>query len=208
MRDEIRRVTRKDRQAASLRILAEAVDAFGKEEYGIARRKLIKTKDLSPRSPAVRELLGLSAYRLEAWREALPELRAYRRFTGDTTHMPVEMDTLRALGRGVDVEKTWERFRELGGNRPTEAEARVVYGSYLLDEGRPAEAWRVTGPGRISHDARPYELRTWFVAARAALALDQTDAARKLAAGIRRIDPDLPGLADLMSGIAETSGRR
>ena len=206
MRDEVRRVTRKDRQAAALRILAEAVDAVGKDEYGTARRKLVKTKDLSPRSSAVRELLGLSAYRLEDWRQALAELRAYRRLTGDTTHMPVEMDTLRALGRGLDVEKTWARFRELGGNRPTAAEARVVYGSYLLDQGRPVEAWKVTGPTRLSQNARPYELRVWFVAARSALALGEADTARKLAAAIRRIDPDLPGLADLMSEIS--AGRR
>ena len=208
MRDEIRRVTRKDRQAAALRILAEAVDAFGKEEYGTARRKLAKTKDLSPRSSAVRELLGLSGYRLGEWREALAELRAYRRLTGDTTHMPVEMDTLRALRRGPDVEKVWASFRELGGNRPTQAEARVVYGSYLLDQGRPAEAWTVTGPTRISPDARPYELRVWFVAARSALALGEAETARKLATAIRQIDPDLPGLADLMSRITEERGRR
>ena len=199
-------MTRKDRQAAALRILAEAVDAFGKDEYGTARRKLVKTKDLSPRSSAVRELLGLSAYRLEDWQQALAELRAYRRLTGDTTHMPVEMDTLRALGRGLDVEKTWARFRELGGNRPTVAEASVVYGSYLLDQGRPVEAWKVTGPARLSQNARPYELRVWFVAARSALALGEADTARKLAAAIRRIDPDLPGLADLMSEIS--TGRR
>ncbi|MCY4369807.1 MAG: hypothetical protein OXF41_10445 [bacterium] len=201
MRDEIRRVTRKDRQTATLRILAEAVDAFGKGEYGTARRKFVKTKDLSPRSSAVRELLGLSAYYLQEWMEALAELRAYRRLTGDTTHMPVEMDTLRALGRGRDVEKTWARFRELGGNRPTEAEARVVYGSYLLDEGRPAEAWSVTGPARISREVRRYESRILFVAARAALALDEVGTARNLAAAIRSADPELPGLAGLLSEI-------
>lgn len=208
MRDEIRRVTRKDRQAAALRILAEAVDAFGKDEFGTALRKLVKTKDLSPRSSAVRELLGLSAYRLEDWKQALAELRAYRRLTGDTTHMPVEMDTLRALERSIDVEKTWARFRELGGNRPTACEARVVYGSYLLDQGRPVEAWKVTGPIRLSHDARPHELRVRFVAARSALALGEIDTARKLATTIRGIDPDLPGLAGLLSEISAGRIRR
>ena len=149
MREEVRRVTRKDRQTAALRILAEAVDAYGGDEFGAAQRKLAKVKQLSPRASVMRELLGLSAYHLREWSEALAELRAYRRLTGDTTHMPVEMDTLRALERGVDVEKTWERFVELGGARPTDAEARVVYGSYLLDQGRAAEAWRVTGLSRL-----------------------------------------------------------
>lgn len=201
-------MTRKDRQAAALLILAEAIDAYGEDEFSTAASKFAKVKDLSPRSPSVRELLGLSAYRAAKWAEALSQLRAYRRLSGDTTHMPVEMDTLRALKRGLAVEQTWARFQELGGKRPTEAEARVVYGSYLLDEDRPRDAWEVTGPTRIVQDARPYELRVWFVAARSALALGEVDTARKLADAIRRSDPDLPGLADLMSDIPPTRRRR
>ena len=208
MREEIRRVTRRDRQAAALRALSEAVDAYGDDEFGAALRKLHRAKELSPRASPVRELLGLSAYRSREWGEALAELRAYRRLTGDTTHMPVEMDSLRAMERGTDVEKTWERFVELGGNRPTDAEARVVYGSYLLDQGRAPEAWRVTGPARIPNDARPYELRRWFVAARAALALGETATAAQLTEAIRRADPDMPGLGDLMARIAAQGRRR
>ncbi len=191
-----------------MRVLSEAVDAYGDDEFGAARRKLLKAKELSPRASAVRELLGLSAYHSRAWGEALAELRAYRRLTGDTTHMPVEMDSLRALGRGADVEKTWERFVELGGNRPTYAEGRVVYASFLLDQGRAADAWRVTNPSRIPHDAKPYELRVWFVAARAALALGEIPAAKQLTEAIRRLDPDMTGLGDLMAGIATERRRR
>ena len=208
MREEIRRATHSDRQAAVLRVFAEAVDSFAKDEFGAAWRKLYEAKNLSPRSSAVRELMGLSAYRLGKWREALAELRAYRRFTGDTTHMPVEMDVLRALERDFDVEKTWVRFRELGGNRPTEAEARVVFGSYLLDQGRADEAWEVTAPSRLPRDARPYELRVWFVAARSALARDEVETAGKLATAIGRMDSELPGLAELMSDISSGRGRR
>ncbi len=197
MRDEVRRVTHKDRQTATLRMLAEAVDAYGEAEFGVAHQRLLKTKDLSPRASAVRELLGLSAYQCREWTGALAELRAYRRLTGDTTHMPVEMDCLRALRRGADVEKTWARFVELGGNRPTYAEARVVYGSYLLDHGRAVEAWEVTGPSRLPHDAKPYELRCWFVAAKAALALDRPETATQLAEAIRRSNREMPGLEDL-----------
>ena len=206
MREEVRLVTRKDRQAAALRVLSEAVNAYGDEEFGTAHRKLVKAKGLSPRASVVREYLGLSAYWLEKWEEALAELRAYRRLTGDTTHMPVEMDTLRALDRGADVEKTWTWFVERGGNRPTEAEARVVYGAYLLDRGRAAEAWTVTGLTRLPKDAKPYELRRWFVAARAALELGEAEAAGKLVRAIRQGNPDMPGLEDLMTRI--DAGRR
>jgi len=188
--------------------MAEAVDAYGDQEFGAARRKLHKAKELSPRASPVREYLGLSAYQVREWTEALAELRTYRRLTGETTYMPFEMDSLRALERGSDVEKTWERFVELGGERPTDAEARVVYGSYLLDQGRAREAWRITGPSRTPHDARPYELRVWFVAARAALALGESGTAEQLTESIRRASPDMPGLADLMARIAAESRRR
>lgn len=207
LRDEVRDVTRRDRQAAALRVLAEALDAFGDDEFGAALHKLRKAKKLSPRASPVREYLGLSAYHSREWSEALAEFRAYRRLTGDTTYMPFEMDTLRALERNADVDKTWERFVELGGGRQTDAEARVVYGSYLLDQGRVADAWRVTGPSRVHHDARPYELRVWFVAARAALALGESGTAAQLTRAIRRVDPDMSGLGALMARIA-TEGRR
>ena len=208
MREEVRRVTRKDRLATALRVLTEAVDAYGDDEFGAAHRKLTRVKGLSPRASPVRELLGLSAYQLRLWGEALAELRTYRRLTGDTTHMPVEMDALRALDRGSDVEKTWEWFVERGGNRPTEAEARVVYGSYLLDHDLPGEAWRVTRPDRLPQDAKPYELRRWYVAARAALTLGDAETAGKLTEAIRRGDPGMAGLEDLMARISSEKRRQ
>ena len=208
MRDEIHRATRKDRRDAALLLLSGAVDSYGNEAFPAARRKLMEAKQLSPRSSTIRELLGLSSYRCGKWDEALAELRAYRRLTGDTTHMPVEMDSLRALKRYRDVEVTWGRFVELGGDRPTEAEARVVYASYLLDRGRAAEAWRIAGTDRLSKDAQPYEIRCWFVAARAALAMGETDAAAQLTEAIRRADPEMPGLEDLIRQVEEAGPGR
>ena len=199
MREEIRLTTRKDRRTVVLKIIAEGIDAYGGENFDAAFRKLAKAKQLSPRSPSVRELLGLSAYRLEKWGEALAELRAYRRIAGDTSYMPAEMDSLRALGRDADVEKTWKKFGELGGSRPAEAEARVVYGAFLLDRGRPAEAWAVTRTSRLPLNAPHYELRRWFIAARAALEIGDTEAAGQLAGAVHRADPRMEGLDELMS---------
>ena len=208
MRDEIHRVTRKERRDAALLLLSGAVDSYGAEAFPAARRKLLEAKQLSPRSSTIRELLGLSSYRCQKWEEALAELRAYRRLAGDTTYMPVEMDALRALERHRDVEVAWGRFVELGGDRPTEAEARVVYASYLLDRGRAAEAWTIAGPDRLRTDAQPYERRCWFVAARAALAMGEVDLAGQLLKAIRRADPEMPGLEDLLHQAEEAGPGR
>ena len=203
MRDELRRVTGKERLSAVTAAVTRAVEAFADEEYETARRELRKAKSVSSRAACVRELLGLAAYRTENWREAVAELRAYRRMTGDVIYMPAEMDALRAQGDRQGVEKTWHRFREAGGPPSADSEARVVYGSFLLDEGRLREAWSATGPVQLRPDPPPHLLRRWYVAARAAAALGDGEAARRLASAIRERQPDMPGLDELAAEIKQ-----
>ena len=202
LKEEIQRATPNDRQEATLELLSEAASDFADEQFKSAHRKLLKAKNLSSRASAIRELLGLTCYRLGNWDEALRELRAFRRFTGDTSHMPIEMDSLRGLKRHADVDKTWHLFMELGGSPPTDAEARVVYGSFLIDQDRAREAWNITKPARTAKDSKPNERRRWFVAAKAALVLGDPDTALKLVSSVRDGDPDMPGLDELTDQIA------
>jgi tetratricopeptide (TPR) repeat protein len=197
VRDEVIRATPKDRRDAAVRQLELGIAHYADERYKRAIDHLGQAKALAPQSSIIRELLGLSAYYAEQWLPALQELRAFRRFTGETMHMPVEMDALRALGRPADVDKTWELFAELGGDRDTQREAAVVYASHLLDQGRIAEAWRIIKPGRLVSPAAESEVRRWFVAARVAMAAGDKEAASRLIAAVAREDPALPGLAEL-----------
>ncbi len=192
VREELVRVTPKDRRDAALQLLTSAAVAFSEGRFRAAMSKLLETKSLSPRTATVRELLGLSAYRTGQWKVALSELRTFRRLTGDTTHMPVEMDSLRALGRAEDVTKAWELWRELGGSRQTEDEARVVYASFLLDQGDARKAWSVIKPGKLIAQPGESELRRWYVAARVAAALDDRDAGRQVHAGRGKGRPGVP----------------
>jgi len=112
------------------------------------------------------------------------------------------MDCLRGLKRHDDVDKTWHLFMELGGHPATDAEARVVYGSFLLDRGRARDAWEITKPKRVTKESKGFERRRWFVAARAALALGDVDTADRLASAVREGDADMPGLDELTEGIA------
>lgn len=201
VREEIGRDTAKERREPTMRLLADAAHAFASGKYQQALPKLKEAKALSSRTATIRELLGLTLYQLGEWEEALRELRTFRRLSGETTHMAVEMDCLRALDRGGDVEKTWNLFRELEGNAQAVSEARVVFASYLLDVGRARDAWKVVGPKRIAADAPDHALREWFVAARAALAADDRDAARRLVAAIAKREPEFPGLDDLRERI-------
>jgi hypothetical protein len=115
--------------------------------------------------------------------------------------MPAEMDALRALGRPADVDKTWQLFKELGGARDVELEARVVYASHLLDQGKVKPAWDVIKPGRLVASAGEAELRSWYVAAKVALAAGDRETARTITAAISKQAPSLEGLEELQTAV-------
>lgn len=202
VRDEIVRSTPKDRRQPALTHLGKAMELFADERYPAAAGELRKAKKLSPRSSTVRELLGLSAYRSGGWDEALRELRTFRRITGDLIHYPVEMDCLRALGRDSDVIKAWDRLQDYDISQTINHEARVVYASFLLDQGRARDAWPVIKPGRLVASPSQGELRRWFVAARVALAAGDKDAARRLVAALDEQEPDFDGVDELRAALA------
>lgn len=203
VREEITRSTPKDRREPAITHLARAVSEFADDRYGAAYEQLRKAKDLAPQAATIRELLGLSAYHLEHWQEALRELRTFRRITGEATQVPVELDCLRALGRTEDLEKTYRNLSGLDPRPETDDEARVVYASSLLDRDLLTDAWKVIKPGRLVSDPRPSALRRWYVAARVAVAAGDLDTARTLADAIADNDTDFPGLIELRSEIGD-----
>lgn len=180
----------------------KAMSDFADERYRAALPELRKAKKLSPRSSVVRELLGLSAYRSGQWEEALRELRTFRRITGDLLHMPVEMDCLRALDRPEDVNKTWERLQSHDLSPAVDHEGRVVYASFLLDQGKPREAWPIIKPNRLIASPSEAELRRWYVAARVAMEAGDKDAARRIVAALDEQEPDFEGVDELRTALS------
>jgi tetratricopeptide (TPR) repeat protein len=195
------RVTPRRSVPAAAAELEEAVAAFVGGRYAKARRHAEEAKALAPRLPAIREVLGLSAYRMGRWEQALSDLRTYRRLSGDTTHLPVEMDILRAPERPAEVEAAYSLLRRLGGSPAALAEGRVVYGSYLLDCDRAREAWALTRPANLKARPAEEELRVWYVAARAAARLGDRPGSRRLYQAIAEADPGFPGLDELEAAL-------
>lgn len=195
--ESLMRVTPAARQSAALVALAATAEAFSEGQYHVAVKKALHAKDLASRDATIREILALASYRIGDWSTALRELRTYRRLSGETTHMPVEMDVLRALGRDKDVAAVWTDFKKLGGGPAVKKEARVVYGSFLIDNGDLEEAAEVVGKAKIEKDPWPEDMRLWFVAARIAALRGDKARARHIADAIVLEDPSFPGLDDL-----------
>ncbi len=203
--EDLTRVTPKERVSDALTELGNASSAMIEGRYKVALRSARRAKALAPRDATVRETLGLAAYRVGDWLTALTELRVYRRLAGEPTHMPIEMDTLRALGRGPEVGKVWMELQQIGASPAVLKEGLVVYASFLIDEGQVEEARRLVTPERLKSNPYPADLRVWYVAARAnALAGDVT-AARQIRDAIVVADPGFPGMDDLETTIARST---
>lgn len=81
--------------------LSTGATAIDEERPDVARRYLAWARQQAPRSGAIREALGVALYHDGAYRDALSELRAYRRLSGRLDQNHVIADCLRALGRPV-----------------------------------------------------------------------------------------------------------
>lgn len=92
------------------------------------------------RLAVVREAVGLCAYAAEDYAEALRELRTYRRISGDQTHLPVQADCERGLGRPQKAVELGEspEARQLSG--AVRAELAIVVAGAHQDLGDHASA--------------------------------------------------------------------
>jgi hypothetical protein len=203
--EEVSRSTPGDRVGPTLEALGAASEALGDGNYQSAVKHGLRAKALAPQSATIRETIGIAAYRVGDWSTALTELRAYRRMAGETTHLPIEMDVLRAQGRDKDVELAWKELEKRGGHGLVMNEGKIVYASYLLDHDRADEAWAIVKPPRMEQRPNEGHLRLYFVAARAAAARGDRETARKWSDEIITHDPGFPGYEQLEREIAAIS---
>jgi tetratricopeptide (TPR) repeat protein len=172
--------------------LRDASWAFRRERFEEARRILRPLAEAAPTAESVRELLGLSYYRLGRWKLAVTELEAFRDLSGSTEQHPVLADCYRALGRHAKVVELWEDLRKASPSAALVAEGRIVYAGSLADQGQLQDAIAVLEASKPpSRRPQDHHLRVTYALADLYERAGDVPRARQLFAIVAAADPDL-----------------
>ena len=182
--------------------LKEATVAFRRERYNDALKLLQPLAREAPGVADVRELLGLTFYRMGRWKDARRELTKFATLSGTTEQHPVLADCARALGNYDEVQRYWDELREASPSADLVAEGRIVMAGALADQGRLDDAIRVIEAGR-KQVKRPRErhLRIAYVLADLQERAGDLPTARSGFAWLYGQDPDFGDVADRLSSL-------
>jgi hypothetical protein len=134
---------------------------------------------MAGRIGVVREAAGLAAYAAGEWNEALADLRAARRITGQAGHLAVLADCERALGRPERALALADDPDVPSLDQHERVELVIVLSGARRDLGQlDAAVLTLQDPARRTSAARPWAARLWYAYADALLAAGRTDEAR------------------------------
>jgi tetratricopeptide (TPR) repeat protein len=137
-------------------------------------------RSIAARVGAVREAVGVAAYHAQEWTEALAELRAARRISGDPRWLAVMADCERALGRPERALKALDDpdLRRL--DAATQVEVLIVVAGARRDMGQLDAALQLLERGGLNQDKpQPGSARLWYTYADTLSQLGREDEARE-----------------------------
>lgn len=180
--------------------LARAAEAFSAGRERDAARLLRPLRDAYPDASAVRELLGLSQYRLGQYAAATKELEAFVELSDSVEQHPVLMDCARALGKHRRVDELWEELAAASPSGALVTEGRIVLAGSRADQGRLTEAIalldrRAVSSGRI----QDHHVRVWYALADLYERAGDLPKARELFLRIRAHDAGFADVAERLS---------
>lgn len=203
---EVRReLTTLDRNTADFvaRHLVAAGDLLD-EDPEAALEHARAARERSGRIAAVREAVGIAAYRCGDWAQALAELRAARRLGSKSPLLPLIADSERGLGRperAIELARSPEAAQLSGDDAD---ELRIVAAGARSDLGQVDQALAVLSsppldPSRTGQTAA----RLFYVYAETLLALDRKEEA--LQWFLNAAAADIEGVTDAEERITELS---
>ncbi len=182
--------------------LAQAADAFRAGRERDAARLLRPLRDAYPDASAVRELLGLTHYRLGQYTAAAKELDAFVTLTDSVEQHPVLMDCMRAMGKYRRVDELWEELATASPSSALVTEGRIVLAGALADRGRLRDAIatlerRAGVPKRVQE----HHLRLWYALADLYDRSGDIPKAREMFLRVRRYDAGFADVAERLAAL-------
>ena len=200
--DELKAALGATKGARAEQRMREAGDAFRRGRFEEARRILRPLAESAPRVAALRELYGLTLYRLGRWKQAVDQLEAFRTLTGSTDQHPVLADCYRALRRYADVEGLWDELRTASPGGELVAEGRIVAAGALADQGRLDEALALLEPAvKPVRKAKPHHLRVAYALADLYERAGDLPRARELFQRVATSDPEFVDVQDRLAAL-------
>jgi tetratricopeptide (TPR) repeat protein len=159
---------------------------------------------IASRVASVREAAGLAAYAAGEYAEALAELRAHRRMSGLSHHIPVMADCERALGRAAKALELLDEAPMAEMPPAARAELLLVRSGAYRDLGQPQQALNALEVGELdSPSIKPWTARLWYGYAEALTGVGRVDDAAEWFAAVATIDD---GETDASDRVEELSG--
>jgi tetratricopeptide (TPR) repeat protein len=183
--------------------LMDAAKAFERERYRDAAKMLRPLADEAPGAASVRELYGLTLYRLGRWADAARELEAFRKLTGSVEQHPVLADCHRALRHWKSVDKLWAELRQASPGASLVTEGRIVAAGARADQGDMGGAIRLLADRAEGRPKRPdwHHLRLWYALGDLYERAGDLPKARELFMRVAKTEPDFADVAERLQTI-------
>jgi len=169
-----------------------------------ALRHARAARAMAGRVGAVREANGLVAYVAGEWSEALSELKAARRITGDAGQLAVIADCHRAMGRPDRALAVAEDPQAKELDPGSRVELLIVTAGARRDQGRPEAALAMLEVGALDGPARDWTARLRYAYADTLLEVGRSEEARAWFARAAEADPE--GETDAAERLLELDG--
>ncbi len=177
--------------------LDAAARAYENDRFTESLRLTARLTRQAPEVPEVRELHGLSLYRMGRWPAAIVELEAFRQLAGTAEQNAVLADCYRALRRWSDVDELWDELREASPSPAVVNEGRIVMAGSLADRGDLAGALRLIEKGwHIPARPQSHHLRRAYAMADLYERSGAPVRARELFLWVRSIDVEFADVVD------------
>jgi len=182
--------------------LMEAARAYERDRYQDARRVLRRLAQEAPAAAAVRELHGLTLYRMDRWADAAKELEAFRALTGSFDQHPVLADCYRAVRRYKKVDELWQELKAASPGAKLVTEGRIVAAGALADRGDTRGAIELLERGPVA-PKRPklHHIRLWYALADLYERAGDVPRARELFRKVATADPDYANAAERLAAL-------